>query len=93
MATDDIAPNATTRMHQCSLHLMSRGQHLQALQAFQACKDDGHVPPGKMFVSLINLQLRLRRPELAQELLDDMKKHHSVSKSLESKVRDAQTAE
>jgi len=73
MAQDGIAPNASTYMHQCTIHVMSREPDA-ALNVLQQCKDADVVPPYRMYASLISMCIRTKKAEKAQELLQAMEK-------------------
>ena len=65
MSQDGVAADATTYMHQASLHVMSREDGL-ALKVLESCRDAGFVPHGRMYAGLINTCVRSRKFEHAQ---------------------------
>ena len=56
MGQDGVAPDATTFMHQASMHVMGREDGL-ALKMLESCKEAGHKPHGRMYATRYHFSL------------------------------------
>jgi len=93
MATDEVTHDSLTYQYRTSLSIMQRNERAAA-ETLQECIERGLKPTTMTFVTLINWYLRNPKDVVAggkraQEIADEMAKHHLVHESLTKRIQDA----